>query len=102
MTIEGGAAFIDYKLDGDDCSLFVSSDRIEQTRKGNVNIKISFMRGEKTACIIGGEDLRGGYTVYTKSLLSSVGKFGCTAALSYLSGEDEEQISLKISALQVK
>jgi hypothetical protein len=53
-------------------------------------------------CIIGDDALRGGYTVFTKSLSSSVGRFGCNAALCYLSGEDEEKIDVKISALSIK
>lgn len=99
MEISEGSAVIYYSLDGDDCTLFLSPDRAEQTRKGGVNIRLSFVEGGNTACVIGDDDLRGGYGIFTERLNCMVRNFGVNAVIEYLSGEDREHVSLKIRAV---
>ena len=95
---EGGARII-YKFDGDDCTLTFSGDRIEQLRRGEVNVKISFVCGQNTVCVIGDESLRGGYKVFTTRLEATVRSLGVNARIDYLSGDDGERVSVKIRAL---
>lgn len=98
IKILGDSAVVHYAIDGDECTLILSQDRIEQVRKGSVNIRISFVEGGKTACILGDENLRGGYEVFTSRLSCTVKKFGAVARIEYLSGEDKERITLSVRA----
>jgi hypothetical protein len=102
MNIEDGVATVNYKIDGDLCNLTISEEFVEQERKGENNIKISFRQGEKTLCIIGDDELRGGYSVFTKTLTSKVGTLGCNVSLNYISGNDNEEINLTIRAIYNK
>ena len=102
MNIEGSLVSIYYELGGDECTLILSPVRAEQVRKGGVNIKISFAEGAKTACILGEEDLRGDYAVYTESYECIVGAKGVSARIKYRSGDDGEKINLKVRALAIQ
>lgn len=99
MEEEGGVTHIYYQMDGDDCVLTFFQGRVEQLRRGSVNIKLSFVCGQTTACIIGDENLRGGYKIYTTALVATVKQLGVNARIEYLSGEDREHICVKIRAL---
>lgn len=98
MHVEGGCARIEYALDGDDCTLFLTPRRIEQTRRGEVNIKLSFVCGSETACILGEGGAHGGYAIFTERLSCLVGSKGASAEIDYLSGDDREKIKVKIRA----
>ena len=101
MKISDNSAVICYSMDGDECTLSLSPGRIEQVRKGSTNIRISFVEGGKTACILGDELLRGGYEVFTSRLSCIIKKFGAVARIEYLSGEDRERITLSVSATYI-
>jgi hypothetical protein len=99
IQIIDDVATVKYTIDGDECSLLICHKQIEQVRKGKVPIKLTFRQGEKTACIIGDNEMRGGYALFTNRLKVLMGKMGCDAELSYMSGEDKEKINLKIRAI---
>jgi hypothetical protein len=96
---EDGEAVINYFLDGDKCKLELDASGLVQERRGGVNIKITLRKGEKTFCILGDEEMRGGYEVVTKDFKVLVGKKGCVAEVTYLSGKDQEKINLSLRAL---
>jgi hypothetical protein len=96
---EDGLAVIDYFLDGDKCRIELDASGLVQERRGGVNIKITLRKNEKTVCILGGEDMRGGYEVVTESYKALIGKKGCVADVTYLSGKDKEKIILTLRAL---
>lgn len=98
MEISENSARISYVLDGDDCTLELSPDRAEQTRRGGVNLRLSFSAGGKTACIIGDDSLRGGYEIFTERLDCMIKSKGFSAEIEYLSGDDKEKIKVKIRA----
>ena len=102
MHIEDGRARVEYNLDGDACTFTLRPGRAEQVRKGGVNLRMTFVPGQKTACIIGDEALRGGYAIFTSRLDCTVGSLGVNAELEYFSGEDKERIVVKLRALANK
>ncbi len=99
LEVGEGTARIVYQLEGDDCSFSFSNGRAEQVRKGGVNVRISFVQGSKTVCVLGDENLRGGYGVFTQKLSCVVKPHGVTAVIEYLSGDDREKITVKLRAI---
>lgn len=102
MEVGEGFARIYYQLDGDDCTLFLSSDRAEQVRRGSVDLRLTFVANSKTACIIGDDALRGGYEIFTTRLDCIAKSMGVDARIEYLSGGDRERVNLKIRAIALK
>jgi hypothetical protein len=100
-SYEGGVGELDYFLNGDKCKLTISKTRLEQVRTGSVDIKITLQQNQKTLCIIGGEEMRGGYEVVTQSFKALVGKMGCMAEITYLSGKDKEKINFSLAVLAI-
>jgi hypothetical protein len=98
---DGCVAEINYFLDGDKCKMIISADELEQRREGGVNIKITLRPDQKTVCILGDEEMRGGYEVFTESYKVLLGKKGCVAQVTYLSGKDKEKINLTLRALAI-
>lgn len=102
MEVGEGFARIYYQLDGDDCTLFLSSERAEQVRRGSVDLRLTFVMNSKTACIIGDDALRGGYEIFTTRLDCIAKSMGVDARIEYLSGGDRERVNLKIRAIALK
>ena len=102
MEISQGCARIEYELEGDRCVFTLRPERAEQVRRGGVNIRLSFVEGGKTSCIIGDEALRGGYEIYTVRLSCRIGARGAAADIQYLSGGDGERITLRLRAYAVE
>lgn len=88
-----------YVLDGDECAFTYSRGRAEQTRKGSVNIRMSFVCGRRTACILGEGGLSGGYPVFTDRLDCLIRERGFMARIDYRSGNDGERVTVSLRAL---
>ena len=99
-TEEDGAVRISYKIDCDDCTLFVDGKRAVQERRGSQPIKITFEEGNKTECRIGDGGLVGSFEVFTKSFKFISGKGGYFLSLEYINGSDEELIKLNFTAIK--
>lgn len=102
IEINKDCARIEYTLDGDYCVLSLSHDFIEQTRRGETDISMSFRQNDKTLCIIGDNALRGGFEIFCTKLKCTLGAKGVDAHIEYLSGEDREKVSVRIRALVLK
>lgn len=99
MFSEGDCTRIVYDLDGDDCEFVLRPGRAEQLRRGAASMRISFVPGCRTACVLGEEGLRGGFPVRTLKLHAMVGAKGADVRIEYLSGEDGERVSVRLRAL---
>ena len=99
LSIDGDWARVEYKIDGDDCTFELCPARAEQVRRGSVNIRMAFVPGGKTACILGDDDIRGGYDIFTTRLDCTIKSHGFNAVIEYLSGDDRERICVKLRAL---
>ena len=93
MEISDEGARIEYLLEGDRCGY------ARQTRRGQTDIQMTFRPSENTACIIGDSALRGGFRIFCTSYKLILGAKGASAHIEYLSGEDNEKVSVKIRAI---
>jgi uncharacterized beta-barrel protein YwiB (DUF1934 family) len=100
ILIDGNYAEVKYAIDGDECTLKVCDGSVEQLRRGEVDIKLTFKQGQKTLCILGDEGMRGGYEIFTQLLHSSIGALGVFVKLHYTSGADKEVIKMHITAIK--
>lgn len=99
MQFSEGSVSIFYKLEGDDCTLTLSPRRAEQSRSGEVPLRLTFVPGEDTVCIVGTGGLRGGYRIHTDVFNCIFGRAGVSARLEYFAGDDREHVKLDIRAI---
>ncbi len=99
MELGENSARIEYELEGDSCLLVIGGGRAEHIRKGQTDIRMTFLQGSDTACILGGEAFRGGYKIFTVRLKSVVKSHGVSASIEYLSGGDMEPVTVNIRAV---
>ena len=57
-----------YPLDGDSCVISCRNGTITQTRRGSLDIDVTFVKGRRTVCVIGGGELSGEIPVETQTL----------------------------------
>ena len=99
ISAPSGYSF-DYNLDGDECTLCLTGDKVVQTRRGEQNIKITFQEGETTECILESGGFCGTITVFTEHLQHTVcsidKRFGSvqifTLTIVYTLGEQRVKI----------
>ncbi len=101
MEISQDGARIEYLVDGDRCTLVLSRDCAEQTRRGKADIKMTFRPLQTTVCIIGDSALKGGFKIYCTHYKLIFGSMGADAKIEYLSGDDNEKVSVKIRATRI-
>ncbi|MBE7088999.1 MAG: DUF1934 domain-containing protein [Clostridiales bacterium] len=94
-----GVYTLSYVLDGDDCRIKISPSKVIQTRQGELNITVEFIKNSKTQCQINSMGLAGGYSIFTKEIIFNCQRAGCSLTLNYLSGDDKEQIKLTLTAI---
>ena len=99
MEISDNFATVAYKLEGDDCTLTLSPRRAEQSRSGEVPLRLTFVPGEDTVCIVGTGGLRGGYRIHTDVFNCIFGRAGVSARIEYFAGDDREHVKLDIRAI---
>lgn len=99
VTFASGETIINYTMDGDACTLKTDGVKAVQSRVGEQNIYIEFEEGKKTQCTFGSGSLSGSFEILTKKIKFVSGKGGVKLNLEYLSGNDEEPVSLTLTAL---
>jgi len=99
LSADGEVAVIRYKINGDACTLVADGRRAVQKREGEFNTIITFNADGEGECTFSSGELQGGYAVQTTHYKFVNGKTGCMLNMTYLSGEDKEEINLKVKCL---
>lgn len=76
-----------YTIDGDECVMKLAKDAITQTRRGNVNLTISFLACGQSECVVGEGGLTGAFPIVVNKFVCRVGSLGCRANLNYLNAD---------------
>ena len=101
----------DYTLDGDKCTLTVREGEVIQTRRGEQNIDLTFIKGEKSECVFDMGGLSGTVPVFTEDIQRDVcsidRRFGAVyvymLTLAYTLGEQKTRINFSAKySLRVK
>lgn len=98
LQIEENGFCLNYKIEGDSCSLSYDGKTLMQKRSGNVCIEMSFVKGEQTECLIGEGGLSGSMPVFTNSLSVVSGKGGVKVKINYDCGG--ERVDLILTAVR--
>lgn len=85
-----------YSLDGDSCELRYRGGRLSETRRGAVPLRISFVRGGSSECLIGSGELTGTLPVFCRRLDVLRGKKGVHIALDYDLGGEKRELAILI------
>lgn len=95
LDVAHGAFVVIYKLDGDDCKLIYSDGTVTQTRKGNVNLKMSFSLGKETQCTLGSGEYTGTFPVFTNKLDVKADNGGVEILLGYVCAGESKRLLIK-------
>jgi hypothetical protein len=99
MTIDGSGVAIDYVINGDKCTLLATPEFTMQTRTGSLNTTIKFVPSKQGFCKFSDGQLQGEYKITVQSYKFTYGEMGCSLVMTYLSGDDEEKINLRLNCL---
>ena len=94
----------DYTLDGDKCTLTVTDGKVIQTRRGEQNIDLTFIKGEKSECVLDMGGLLGTVPVFTEDIRHDIcsinRRFGavCVFMLAIVYTLDEQKTKINFSA----
>lgn len=75
---------VNYAIDGDECSVKYDGKLISQTRRGALDIDITFKKGKTTVCRLYSGELSGETPVFTNELDAAVTKDGARLYVDYL------------------
>lgn len=100
--IEEDAASLNYTFDDADYTLEVGGGYITQTRTGDVNLFMQFIKGRPTLCRIEDGACSGAFELYTKKLKIDFTPSGFNAECVYSDGQGGADTSLLIKAFKLE
>lgn len=85
---------LDYFIADDRCSFSVRGATVTQSRRGNVNTDITFVKGKNTICMLLSGELTGSIPVKTTALDIIKGEDGVSVTIQYFLGGAKIYLSL--------
>ena len=85
---------LNYQISGDRCALSVRGTTVTQSRRGNVNTDITFVKGKNTVCMLLSGELTGSIPVKTTALDIIKGEDGVSVTMQYFLGGAKIFLSL--------
>ena len=104
VSSDGELTFVDngfdlnYHITGDKCILSVRGATVTQSRRGNFNTDITFVKGKNTVCMLLSGELTGSVPVKTTALDINCGENGVSVTMEYFLGGSKIYLSLKAVA----
>ena len=83
-----------YRIAGDNCTLSVRGSTVTQSRRGNFNTDITFVKGKNTVCMLLSGELTGSVPVKTTALEIVKGEYGVSVKMEYYLGGSKIYLSL--------
>lgn len=93
---EGRNFLLDYFLDGDACSLEYKNGVLTQRRRGSVSLRLEFIEGCESECVIGEGELGGKLPLFCEKLQINGRGGGVDISLEYLLGGEKYALDINI------
>ena len=94
LTFTKNGFDLNYSISGDNCVLSVRGTTVTQSRRGNVNTDITFVKGKNTICMLLSGELTGSIPVKTTDLNVAKGEDGVAVTMQYFLGGAKIFLSL--------
>ncbi len=98
MAYDDCSFIINYKIDGDDCTLNFLDGELVQLRRGQHDIEMHFVKNKRTSCFIGVNGGRGQFDILTRVLDCKIERGLIKLQLKYLNGDEIISLSLTVKS----